>query len=311
MTQFFYGHGKLLLSSEYFILDGAKALAVPTQSGQSMSVKYKDVASEPTLYWKSFDSTEKIWLDQEINLSDFSLKSEIDEESKNLQNVLIKARCLNSQFLQIQKNVYVETRAEFPLNWGLGSSSTFIYNIAKWAEIDEFKLLDLTLGGSGYDLACAQSIGPIVYQRNGIKNEWTQQSFSPPFKDHLFFLYLGKKESTAQAIKYYNSLTIDNKEKVIVELSQITDEFISCLKLEAFEELIIRHNRLVADSLHLKTLKERFFQDYWGQVKQLGAWGGDFALVTSSQDYLSTKEYFKNKGFETFMTFDEMVLNVK
>lgn len=32
-----FSHGKLLLSSEYVILDGALALAIPTQMGQSFS----------------------------------------------------------------------------------------------------------------------------------------------------------------------------------------------------------------------------------------------------------------------------------
>jgi hypothetical protein len=32
----FYGHGKLLLTSEYFVLDGAMALAIPTVFGQHL-----------------------------------------------------------------------------------------------------------------------------------------------------------------------------------------------------------------------------------------------------------------------------------
>ena len=37
--QKFYSHGKLLITSEYAVLDGAKALAVPTKLGQSLKVK--------------------------------------------------------------------------------------------------------------------------------------------------------------------------------------------------------------------------------------------------------------------------------
>ena len=35
----FYSHGKLLLTAEYVVLDGAKALALPTKYGQSLTVK--------------------------------------------------------------------------------------------------------------------------------------------------------------------------------------------------------------------------------------------------------------------------------
>jgi len=38
-SQSFYGNGKLLLSAEYFVLDGAVALALPTKLGQSLHVQ--------------------------------------------------------------------------------------------------------------------------------------------------------------------------------------------------------------------------------------------------------------------------------
>ena len=38
-TQTFYSNGKLLITGEYVVLDGAKALALPTKFGQSLVVK--------------------------------------------------------------------------------------------------------------------------------------------------------------------------------------------------------------------------------------------------------------------------------
>ena len=38
-TQTFYSNGKLLITGEYVVLDGAKALALPTKFGQSLLVK--------------------------------------------------------------------------------------------------------------------------------------------------------------------------------------------------------------------------------------------------------------------------------
>jgi hypothetical protein len=37
----------------------------------------------------------------------------------------------------------------------------------------------------------------------------------------------------------------------------------------------------------------------------LGAWGGDFIMVTASQKDL---QYFKNKGYQTIIPFAEMTL---
>ncbi|MEQ3661167.1 MAG: GHMP kinase, partial [Flavobacterium sp.] len=39
MKQTYYSNGKLLLTGEYVVLDGAKALAVPTKFGQSLSIE--------------------------------------------------------------------------------------------------------------------------------------------------------------------------------------------------------------------------------------------------------------------------------
>ena len=39
MTTTFNAHGKLLLTGEYFVLDGALALALPCKLGQSMSIQ--------------------------------------------------------------------------------------------------------------------------------------------------------------------------------------------------------------------------------------------------------------------------------
>jgi 3'-phosphoadenosine 5'-phosphosulfate sulfotransferase len=61
---------------------------------------------------------------------------------------------------------------------------------------------------------------------------------------------------------------------------------------------------LVSKTIKLKTIKERFFADYEGSVKSLGAWGGDFILVTGN---LSSMSYFENKGFKTIVPFSKMV----
>ena len=58
----------------------------------------------------------------------------------------------------------ITTQLSFPRNWGLGSSSTLINNIAQWFQIDAFELLHQSFGGSVYDIACAQNNNPITYR---------------------------------------------------------------------------------------------------------------------------------------------------
>ena len=57
----FYSHGKLLLTGEYAVLDGALALALPTQYGQSLSIR---PSTEGSLLWKSLDDRNHCWYQQ-------------------------------------------------------------------------------------------------------------------------------------------------------------------------------------------------------------------------------------------------------
>ena len=58
MQQKFYSHGKLLISGEYAVLDGALALAVPTRFGQHMSVRENNSG---ILSWTSLDENGNAW----------------------------------------------------------------------------------------------------------------------------------------------------------------------------------------------------------------------------------------------------------
>ena len=57
--QTFYSNGKLLITGEYVVLDGALSLALPTKYGQSLIV---ESINDQKLVWKSFDEKEDVWL---------------------------------------------------------------------------------------------------------------------------------------------------------------------------------------------------------------------------------------------------------
>lgn len=302
-TQTFYSNGKLLLTGEYVVLDGAEALAVPTRFGQNIMVK-QVVTQE--LKWTSFDSDKSIWFQDILTFSEIINKS-VSEKNDSVKNTLIEilhqANLQNPTILN-QLGFEIETHLTFPRNWGLGTSSTLINNIAQWFQIDAFELLAKSFGGSGYDIACAQTNAPIIYQLENEIPNFKTVSFNPTFKDQIYFVYLNQKQSSKSAITTY--LTQRHKSPSICsKINTITQEVIHCKTLHAFAKLMEYHEILLSEVLETTTIKERFFPDFEGVIKSLGAWGGDFIMVLSKDD---PKQYFTEKGYAVVLKYDEVVL---
>jgi hypothetical protein len=66
------------------------------------------------------------------------------------------------------------------------------------------------------------------------------------------------------------------------------------------------HEQLIGEIIQETPVQERLFADYFGQIKSLGAWGGDFVLATGNED---TEAYFEDKGYLTVVPFNEMILH--
>ena len=287
-------------------MDGAKALAIPTIYGQSLQVEYRQ-NFQPKIHWKSYDIDGKLWFDSKFEFWHFNcLDEKPSQEALELQQILRQARKQNSHFLREQGDVLVETRLDFPQIWGLGSSSTLIYNISQWAYISPFELLFSTYGGSGYDIACAQSHGPILYEKRAEGPFWSLIEFDPLFKDHLYFVFLGEKANTKQAIEIYNQKRPYPCE-LIGELSQISQNMIKAENLEEFESLIQAHEKLISFTLDLAPIKTQLFSKFWGEIKSLGAWGGDFVMATSKRRIFETRQYFSDLGFHTLIPYRDMI----
>ncbi|MGO4912333.1 GYDIA family GHMP kinase [Leeuwenhoekiella sp. W20_SRS_FM14] len=302
MSKRFYGHGKLLITGEYLVLDGALALAIPTQKGQSLVVE--DVNIEG-ITWVSLKSSGELWFTTHLTYDDLkkSLPKQPADPKDRLIQLLAAAQSLNPQFLRDAKNIKVTTTLEFESNWGLGSSSTLIYTLAEWAEVDAYALLNLTFGGSGYDIACASNHTPILYQLKEQKPRVLQTQFNPPFRDQLFFIHLNKKQNSRDAILNYRKQPKESLESAINKVSGISETLLSCEELLSFRALIDAHERIIASVLNTQTIKQQLFADYPGSIKSLGGWGGDFILVTANQEDL---DYFRNKGYHTIISYSDM-----
>jgi mevalonate kinase len=305
-NQYFFGHGKILLSGEYFVLDGALALALPTKVGQSLAVKYAPSFS-PVLSWKSFDVQGNCWFESKFEFWHFNcLDEHPSEEALFLQKILQQVRKQNSHFLRDDVDVKVETRLGFPLDWGLGSSSSLIYNIAQWAYISPFELLFKTLGGSGYDIACAQSDCPIAYKKISSGPNWSPIYFHPSFRENIYFVYLGKKQNSRQAVADYL-----NKGPVVATLvakiTELTQDFLNAQTLKQFQAAMSTHEEVLGSSLEMIPVKEQFFSDFNGAIKSLGAWGGDFVMVATLDTLTTVKSYFKGKGLNVVYSYDDLI----
>ena len=307
MKQEFYSNGKLLITGEYVVLDGAKALALPTKKGQSLIV---ETNHSNTLEWNSLDCHDQSWYKTSIPVN-LLLQKEAPKGSSKFDETLFKilwqAQQLNPNFLNNNTGYFVTTKLTFERLWGLGTSSTLINSIASWAIINPFELLNLSFGGSGYDIACAKNNTPIFYQRNTDKNNPIINSieFNPPFKNRIFFVYLNKKKDSKEAITAYRNSEKNELNTVISEINSISESIQQCTNFHEFENLITLHETIISKVLKIPTIKKTLFSDYNGAIKSLGGWGGDFVMVTGTK--IAT-EYFIQKGYTTVIPFEHMIL---
>tara|TARA_B100000941_G_scaffold289859_1_gene270257 strand:- start:1209 stop:2108 length:900 start_codon:yes stop_codon:yes gene_type:complete len=295
----FYSRGKLLLSGEYLVLKGARALALPSKLGQTLSFEEKPSRQ---LIWKSMDKNGLPWFNACFLIDDFSLiNSDNLEVANRLRHVLSAIRYQNPNFLNLSGGIVI-TRLEFDRYWGLGSSSTLIVNLAKWAGINPYALLNETFGGSGYDIACASAEKALFYRRKMETPEIEDCNFDPKFKSDLYFVYLNQKKSSSLAVKEFMEKDINETE--ISRANELSILISTSESLSEFELLLREHEHFIGQLLSIEPIKEKYFKDFEGAVKSLGAWGGDFILATGDSN---TPNYFKSKGYSSVFAYDELI----
>ena len=342
----FKSNGKFMLTGEYLVLKGAVALALPLKLGQSMNVETLD-SDEGLIYWNAYlkstsqrvnettsrdasmipmkstniDMSEhdneimgsESWFSVVLDKNDFSIKESDDyEKAKRLSDILSKVKSLNEDIFNDSHDYRFSTLLDFDSQWGLGSSSTLINNVAEWANIDPYQLLGLTFKGSGYDIACAKANGPIFYETTSGDNYKQVQrseaaSFYPDFKDNLYFVYLGHKQNSSKEVKAFLDKDKDYTEE-IKSVSEISRMLPSINDLDEFCRLMNTHEDIIASCIGRHCVREDF-KGFEGIVKSLGAWGGDFILAASKHDENYVKKYFENKGLDVIIKYKDIVLD--
>lgn len=289
-----------MLTSEYFAIDGALVLAVPTKLGQEFFFEEKE-DGKSLIFWEAYHQN-KFWLKAVIDYKNWQvLETNIPSSAEFIVTTLKNVQQLSTTKFKDNLTYHLKTNLQFPADFGLGSSSTLMNNLAEWADTDPFQLNTISLGGSGYDIAVAKEKAAVLFQsKPEIKFE--KVNFNPSFKNELIFIHLNQKQDSREGISLYKSK--NKSPELINEFSDITKKILLCNELESFSELMMIHERKIADFLEILTVKEKLFSDCPSFVKSLGAWGGDFVMSAKFGDY---KNYFWEKGFPSVFEWSEII----
>ncbi|WP_415325273.1 GYDIA family GHMP kinase [Chryseobacterium sp. MMS23-Vi53] len=295
-----FSPGKLMLTSEYFAMDGALVLAVPTKLGQEFSFEEKD-DEKSLIFWEAYHQN-KLWLKAVIDYKNWQiLETNIPSSAEFILKTLKNVQLLSTIQFKSNFTYHLTTNLQFPADYGLGSSSTLMTNLAEWAEIDPFYLNKISLGGSGYDIAVAKEKSAVLYQ-SVLEIKYEKVDFDPSFKNELIFIHLNQKQDSREGINFYKSKL--KSQKLVDEFSNLTRNILVCNELENFSQLMLIHEQKISNFLEIPTVKAKFFADCPVFVKSLGAWGGDFVMSSKFDGF---KDYFWGKGFRTIFEWPEII----
>ena len=295
-----FSPGKLLLTSEYVVLDGALALAVPTKWGQEFFVD-ENPDGKSLVNWTALHQG-KPWLNANFDYKTGKiLTTNIPDSAEFILKVLMKVKELSTLRLKDESSYSITTNLQFPANFGLGSSSTLMNNLAQWSEVDAFELNETCLGGSGYDIAVAQEKSPILYA-NRQERLIQKVDFNPDFKTEFIFIHLNQKQNSREGINLYRSK--EKSPELLGEFTQLTQRVLEAETLEEFSDLMILHEKKLSHALGIKPVKEKYFENCPSFVKSLGAWGGDFVM---SSRFSGFEDYFQGLGFPTVFSYENLI----
>ena len=289
-----------MLTSEYFAVDGALVLAVPTKLGQEFFFDEKQ-DQKSLILWEAYHQN-KLWLKAVIDYKNWQiLETNITSSAEFILKTLKNVQNLSDIKFKATDSYYLKTNLQFPADYGLGSSSTLMTNLAEWSEIDPFHLNSISLGGSGYDIAVAKSKSAVLYQ-NKPEIHFAKVDFNPKFKNELIFIHLNQKQDSREGINLYKSKI--KSQNLIDEFSDLTRNILLCDELDNFSHLMTLHEQRISNFIERPTVKSIFFADCAKFVKSLGAWGGDFVMSAKFEGY---QDYFWGKGFTTVFEWSDLI----
>lgn len=300
-----HAHGKLLITGEYLVLKGATALAIPLNKGQTLSV---ETSNKEGLLWRA-ETPIGLWFEAKFNDKLMLLESTDYKKAEALQLMLKKAVEQNPSIQAKLNHSSVTTMLKFDPSWGWGSSSTLLHLLDQWLGVDPYQIMDETIGGSGYDIACAAANSPIFYSRTpNTTPQIVPAHFNPSFIQQMGIVYLNKKQNSSTQVKSFLASNSSHKD-LIDEISALSQKFTTTNEITEFMSLMQQHEVIIAEATGLTPVQQLLFPNFNGAIKSLGAWGGDFALFLSEEDFKTNKEWFASKGYLVAMPLEEVIVN--
>jgi hypothetical protein len=86
---------------------------------------------------------------------------------------------------------------------------------------------------------------------------------------------------------------------------------LQCQSLAKMDQIIQEHEDIIAEELKLPKAKDTLLPDYWGSVKSLGAWGGDFVMLTNDRSEEELLAYLHSNELHVIHRFDKMIFQPK
>ena len=300
----FFSRGKLLISGEYLVLKGAEALAVPLVKGQELQISRSGRPDE--LKWESKELG-NTWFNASFTVPFFEvIQSSDDQTARNLARHFTVMVEMNPGFLAEMRGARLVSNLQFMREWGFGSSSSLLSNLAYWAGVDPFSMHRKISSGSGYDVVCAREEGPVFFRLSRQKYILEKADLDPRITPYIHFVYLGKKEDSAKHVNaFLSSKKAFLKERKMV--SELGRHIAGARTIEDFGYYMNEHEQVIASILKMPTLMEGLFSDLPGEAKSLGAWGGDFAMITWTGVPGEIKKYLQAKGLTISFSFDELI----
>jgi len=274
----FSARGKIMLTGEYLVLEGARTLARPTLRRQFLHVGTQGIPGQ--LQWVSLDYQGKSWFEYTFRPSepDFKLKLSQDPVAAKLWSLLDFNASLSGLDV-VQPGYKVTTRLEWPRDWGLGSSSSLVVLLSRWFGSDPFVVQQDILGGSGYDIACGLSDEAIIYTLKEGQPKYQPVNTNPTFERHAAFAWLGSKADTDLAIRHFKQLvSAEDITDSIPRVDLITDTVLVSTDAQEMVEALGEHEAIIGSLIQREPIRHKHFKTFPGMVKSCGAWGGDFVL---------------------------------
>lgn len=299
----YHARGKLLISGEYMVMHGSRALAVPLKLGQSLQVTAS--GSHRTFKWTAHYQN-RPWFSAEFDPCGLKvIRTSESGIALRLKDLLDACLELRPAFRDLLPGTDAATYLDFSPEYGFGSSSTLTSLVAEWAGVDPFKLHFSVFKGSGYDVACASAQGPIFYMLRGNSPVIDPAAFHPPFSDQIYFAWLGKKQSTAAHLETITAHFHADQASIRL-FSRITAVLAGAKTLDEFRGAMEEHESALSCLLGYDRVSTRF-PGIPASVKSLGAWGGDFVMVATETDKASLLEYLRERGISIVYGYKELV----